>query len=293
MPAEFQDEQLPPNSLGSPQWRTRCRLSREAAGEWFPELNERRPQDSIFQTKKAAKQHAARCAVEWLIAHGQMSMDGNYITPPRSYQPVIANTATRNTTVESTATGWSRPVLLDSTPSGSESPTSQLNQTTTAPNVLSMASWRAGTGAVAKRSSWKPVLSAADNGISTTNTLNGPNGKGGNNGRSEKLSQFRGDGDEYEDVSNLQRLDALCKMLKIGSPSYELETRNDGTEGIFSGRIVFPSSSSKGGSGIVPALPDGVGEVRDVYTKKAARERIAQSVLQYLLKNILGSDEGI
>ena len=325
IPPEYADEQLPASSFGSPQWRTSCRLPREAPGQLFPDVNEPRPQDSIFQNKKASRRHAARCAIEWLIAQGLMSSNGFYIapvsnsskvetvsitvaqSPPRLLQstiisPAEASKPTASHQPSQSSTSFNGSIAAERVNIQQQQQQKQQQQqqqwpTPAAPSsrIQSMASWAG--GANTKASSWNLAMAAADNGTSATNVLGGVNGSDGSTtgrsnttGVSERLSHFRSDGNDYE-VSNTHLLDSLCKVLKLGSPTYELVPNREGTEGIFSGHIVFtPPSAKGGGSGTAPVLPEGVGEVHDVFTKKAAREKIAQSVLQYLKKNMLGSD---
>lgn len=156
------------------------------------------------------------------------------------------------------------------------------------PRVQSMASYSGGNGggdgaANTRSGQWNLVMAAADNGTNATN------GRSNTPSINERLSHFRSDGNDYE-VSNIHTLDQLCRAMKLGSPTYELRPSRVGAEGIFDGRIVFtPPNVKGGGPKKVPNLPAGVGEVYDVFTKKAAREKIAQSVLQYLNQNMWGT----
>lgn len=249
-----------------------------------------------------------------------MSSKGHYIAPvSESTKVVLASSAVAKVGTVSIPVARSPPRLLQSTviratEASKLTASHQLSQTagsfngstaaeginvqqqqtptTSSSRIQSMASW--GGGANTKSSSWNLVMAAADNGIGATNVLGGANGS--SSGRSntagvnERLSHFQSDGNDYE-VSNTHLLDSLCKVLRLGSPTYELVPSREGAEGIFSGRIMFsPPSTKSGGNGTALVLPEGVGEVHDVFTKKAAREKIAQSVLQYLKKNMLGSD---
>ncbi|CAK7218632.1 hypothetical protein SBRCBS47491_003570 [Sporothrix bragantina] len=314
VPPEYVDEQLSSNSFGSPQWRTRCRLPREAPDRWFPDMNEPRSQDSIFQNKKASRQHAARCAVEWLITEGLMSSNGDYIAPraqSTTYPLAITRTAMAKTEMTSTIPVARSPPKLSGShivPTTKADMTSTINQSSSSPNssgnvdiamqdaegpkgkpnvsppsstVQSMASWEGKS--YANSGTWTTVVAGADNGIRAINKVGNSSGRTNSAG-----SHFRDDGD-YEGTKT-QLLDSLCKMRKLGSPSYNLTPVSEDAQGVFNGHIVFPSLGAKG-SVIAPILPEGVGEVRGVFTKKAAKEKIAEGVLQYMMNNMLGSVE--
>ncbi|KAL1899431.1 hypothetical protein Sste5346_002828 [Sporothrix stenoceras] len=345
---EFLSEDVP-GPAGTIHWRTRCRLSVEAYGHLFPPLNHPRPSDCIFTTKKASRQFAARCAIEWLVAQGRMSADGEYIEPlSKSPAKGIANATKKivvaskpvvnkpvasaavvgkpvvNNTVASIPVKQSLPRPLKQVPpqqqtviqtaeaslvteshdlitvgdsqygGGSieavirqQQEWQQLAEAT--PRVQSMASYAAGGGGnggetnTGRSGQWNLVMAAADNGTNATN------GRGNPPSVNERPSHFRSHGNDYE-VSNIHMLDQLCRAMKLGSPTYELRPSRVGAEGIFDGRIVFsPPNAKGGGPGKVPNLPAGVGEVYDVFTKKAAREKIAQSVLQYFNQDMRGT----
>ncbi|KIH92191.1 hypothetical protein SPBR_02852 [Sporothrix brasiliensis 5110] len=312
VPAEYVYEELPASIHGSPQWRTRCRLPREAPDLWFPDVNEPRPEDSVFQSKKASRQHAARCAIEWLISQGLMSSDGFHIKHAlkntaaalASSASSTAVTTVRDNTPSARNPSQSRPRPLlawpaeaaarpatdrqaspspgadprDSVPAEGLDLRQQPNPATSSPTPQPMASW-AGGGASVNAGSWNLVMAAADRGITATNVVGG---RGNISSFSERPSHAWSDGNDYE-VSSIQQLDSLCKALKLGSPTYNLVPSGEGAEGIFSGRIVFsPLSTKGGGTSVARTLPEGVGEVHNVFTKKAAREKMAQSVLRYL-----------
>ncbi|CAK7202629.1 hypothetical protein SEUCBS139899_005354 [Sporothrix eucalyptigena] len=320
-PPEYIDEQLPASSLGSPQWRTRCRLPREAPDQWFPDVNEPRPQDSIFQNKKASRRHAARCAVEWLIAVGHMSSDGQCIAPGTKSVTAVAFA---RTTVINADTTHALPVargplsLMDSSAGPFASPSTketskplvveqsvplsnsssatpentilrvqQENQAAPSPSprVQSMATWKGKS--YTSTDTWEPVMAAAESGVRAVNNVGNSSGRSNAPG-----SHFQSDSRDYEGMTKVQLLDSLCKMLKLGSPSYMLTPVSEYTQGIFNGHIVFPPAGTKG-DGMVPVLPEGVGAVHNVFTKRAAKERIAESVLQYLEEKMSSSVKAI
>ncbi|CAK7230263.1 hypothetical protein SCUCBS95973_007515 [Sporothrix curviconia] len=285
---------------------------------WFPDKDEPRPQDSIFQNKKASRRHAARCAVEWLISEGLMSSSGDYIVPTAQNttttsiaipRMAVVNTGTASTVAVArgpprllasginriTAAGTS-PVISESSPA--PTPTSNSSTNANIPvqsqqenlpasqpsfTTQSMASWEGRS--YANTGTWKPVVAGADNGVRAINKV----GSSSVRASTASSAHFR-DGSDYEGVTKTQLLDSLCRMRKLGSPSYKLTPVGDDAQGVFNGHIVFASLGTKGAS-IPPVLPEGVGEVREVYTKKAAKEKIAESVLQYMMSSMLGPVE--
>ncbi|KJR87843.1 uncharacterized protein SPSK_07660 [Sporothrix schenckii 1099-18] len=265
VPAEYVYEELPASIHGSPQWRTRCRLPREAPDLWFPDFNEPRPEDSVFPSKKASRQHAARCAIECLISQGLMSSDGFHI------KHALKSTATA---LASSASSTAITTVRDNTPSARNPSQSRPRPLVAWPAEVSArpaTEWRLGRA---------EEQASPDQGITATNVVGS---RGNMSSFSERPPHSWSDGNDLK-VSSIQQLDSLCKALKLGSPTYNLVPSGEGAENIFSGRIVFsPLSTKGGGTSVGRTLPEGVGEVHDVFTKKAAREKMAQSVLRYLM----------
>lgn len=305
-------------------WRCQCQLPNDAPDLWFPaseSFAEQRPDINIFPTKMQAKQFASRKAIEWLVEEGRMTPNGKHIQ--RAVELPVGTSSSKTAVVRSLSYMVKEEAEADSIEEGEirevpqwtgdvtmrdRSPSPLVDMSVNVNNgtidsrlagrrVQSMASY-AGRGAVAgaantRSSSWNLVMAAADNGITATNGRGTPgangNSNGNGNGAGRHSPPFRSDGNDYE-VSNIQMLDSLCKVLKLGSPQYELVPSREGAEGIFNGHIVFqPPNAKGGGPGRVPVLPAGVGEVQNVFTKKAAREKIAQSVLHYLNQNMWSS----
>ncbi|CAK7263820.1 hypothetical protein SEPCBS119000_000693 [Sporothrix epigloea] len=298
-PPEYNVEQLSASNYGSPQWRTRCRLPRDAPDRWFPDVNEPRPQDSIFQNKKVSRQHAARCAIDWLIAEGRMSSSGEYIVPTnRSILPAqpipgmaMGNTLATPARPLSGAPGTFLTTNIQATAAGNQSTLSVSSKTQPETSsalppvytVQSMAMWQGKS--YANTGSWTTVVDSADNGIRAINNVASRSPTSIRNRTAISPLQ---DARDYECATKTQLLDSLCRKRKLGSPSYHLTPVSEDAQGIFDGHVEFTTLGTSEDSPAL-VLPEGVGKVCKIYTKKAAKEKLAESVLQYIASNMQGS----
>lgn len=86
-------------------------------------------------------------------------------------------------------------------------------------------------------------------------------------------TQGQGDGLKAKPAASYaQQVNDLCPKLGLGPPDYKL-TASPAAPGFHSGFAVFPHD---------PCIRGPIGEVRNVYGKKAAREECAKQVLAYL-----------
>jgi hypothetical protein len=74
-----------------------------------------------------------------------------------------------------------------------------------------------------------------------------------------------------EEISNAQRVAQLCAHLGLPPPSYHLE-QHPTAEGVWSGYAMFSDSM----------MPQKLGEVTNVYSKRVAKEKIAGEVIRWL-----------
>ena len=72
-----------------------------------------------------------------------------------------------------------------------------------------------------------------------------------------------------------QKVNESYNLLGLQAPQYVLVAVSDVTPSIFSGHALFPNE---------PGLPKEVGEVRNVFGKKNAKEEIAKGVWEVLQK---------
>ncbi|EPE10292.1 rrna-processing protein efg1 [Ophiostoma piceae UAMH 11346] len=321
-PPKYDEEQVARSHCNSPLWRYRCQV-REAPDQWFPDIprdgsiNGSRSDVGLYVRKKDARQYAARCAVRWLMANYYMPSDGKSVTFPygavRPRPPPLQKTqSTLNThPAASISQGPASPAAsvavghrAELPSSGSSVPpqssTSNSPPASSSPKAHfeSMASWKRsprrgsdGTSSTSSENANAPANAGRGSSIpglglhnSTGNRT--PTPRANSNGYSlpKPKAPFPG---SYEETTNSHRLETLCRVLQVGLPEYEFSPSSIGVEGFINARITLVPSGGKNSSTTITTLPPGVGEVQDIFTRKAAREKAAQSVLDYLQKSIV------
>ncbi|OAA58408.1 rRNA-processing protein efg1 [Niveomyces insectorum RCEF 264] len=280
-PPEFHDEPVLAADGRTPQaWRCRCRLPREAPEQRFPE--DHTDDDVPFQRKKDAKQHAARCAVVWLRAHRYMTANGTGVVAPAqdSYLPGNAAVATGKATI-------ARP---PPPPPLSPKPAALAAQPAAARRVKPMmrpTAVQAGSRVVLPQPATTQAVPVTTPPTTTTAATKAPvffRSLVTASRTAVRTVPGTHDSDDEAD-SDVTKLASLCQMLRLGAPAYELWLSSADVNGFFDGRVQI-LNSTKGASGDL-VLPDGVGVVTNVYTRKATREKLAQSVLRCLEKRIM------
>ncbi|KAL2022314.1 hypothetical protein VTK56DRAFT_5712 [Thermocarpiscus australiensis] len=237
------------------KWACRCAFDHPTSHKIFPSLDFGYVPNAdgvkalpSFSRKKDAKQYAAKCCVEWLMAVGRMPSDGVNVVfprakakPPSPLPPSPGPLTATNNNPGTTTSASLRPTLTP-TPTGNEATTTpQPKQTTTTPPQ-----------------SGSPIDIHDD------------------------------------DIPATRRVAELCRRLGIVVPRYEVTpsssssaapTTTTGSSGtttmatttdFFDGRADFGVDSAR--------VPEGLGRVVGVYTRRAARERIAEEVLGWLVQ---------
>ncbi len=127
--------------------------------------------------------------------------------------------------------------------------------------------------------------SAAPNSSTRPATMN----QGNRSGDRADRGTAPGRNTDFNGAVDTQKLEAFCKIVELGIPQYDLRGGEAGSGGIFSGRIAIPGKGAR--SETVVDLPESVSVVENVYTRRAAREKLAQVTLQHLRRCI--ADGGI
>lgn len=224
-----------------------------------------------------------------------MSSSGEYIAP--TYR---SSTSAHGVAI--TAVGFGDPVhsspgttltsKINDIPAGNQSASSvsTKSQTESSPalppvyTVQSMAMWQGKS--FANTGTWKTVVAGADNGVRAINNVGGRSPSTRSNTTSTPLQDAR----DYECATKTQLLDSLCRKRKLGSPTYHLTPVGEDAQGVFNGHVEFSSPGASEGN-IALILPEGVGKVCKIYTKKAAKEKLAENVLQYISTSMQGRIE--
>lgn len=93
-------------------------------------------------------------------------------------------------------------------------------------------------------------------------------------GRSVKLEADASGIKVVKETSYAQRIHDLAQMLGLNAPVYQLSPESMNAPNMLSGYVSFPDS---------PDLPKRIGEVRNVFGKKAAKEKAAKGAWEALL----------
>ncbi|KAK1991503.1 hypothetical protein LX36DRAFT_346061 [Colletotrichum falcatum] len=228
-----------------------------------------------FQRKQDAKQYAARAACKWLIDNGQMLPSGELPKLPKAFAPA-ASAAAPAFALPSTS-------VLPAKRSPSRSPPAEADGPSTAaarkrqgnhslPRSPDSNDGEAGaSGGAPKRPS--PANEPASTSTSAsssaaTSTASTPLA-GAPVARSPPATS------DPSELSATQRVRELCGRLKYPVPHYRLTEDTTVPGGDFwNGRADFSNDLR---------VPEGLGAVNKVLTKKAAKDRMAENVLAWLL----------
>ncbi|KAL0931811.1 uncharacterized protein CTRU02_212764 [Colletotrichum truncatum] len=275
----FSDEARQIPRLGkAPELRWACFAKFDSTGDTFPRagngIDEGASLSPDFTRKQDAKQFAAKCACEWLMENGLMRRNGDLpmIPPPfpspaaeraaTSAVPQLASVPTRKRSPPSSPptlvthdlssikqeTSPTEPesYIAFSEPSPRQPPSSPKQKPAKAPRMTS------------------PAKPSASNSMSTTASSSAATSPGG-----------AGAATSPSDVPATKRVTDLCTRLGFPAPDYRIG-EDDSVPGgnIWKGTAYFDNS---------PVVPEDIGTVRGIYTKKATKEKMAELILDWLL----------
>ncbi|KAK4146983.1 uncharacterized protein C8A04DRAFT_25178 [Dichotomopilus funicola] len=200
-----------------------------------------------FSRKKDAKKYAARACVQWLIRGGYMNADGVSTTTISGKAKAKAARAQSQGQSQSQSQDQTQPVTPKKSGAG------------------------AGAGGVANKT-------PKTNGIANVNGTNGGNAE---------------DYDEDHIPPATKRVEDLCKLMGLTIPQYRTSPSPTASS-------TLPSSTSPGAVSLTAArdffdgradfgpdaglkIPEGLGDVKNVYGRKNATERVAEVVLGWLV----------
>ncbi|KAK0630732.1 hypothetical protein B0T17DRAFT_616349 [Bombardia bombarda] len=205
-----------------------------------------------FARKKDAKQYAAKCCVEWLMANMHMPSDGEAVvfSKGKPKPPVPGKASATLPSKPSAALGNGS----SSTNSSSSLPNKPPSQTSDNKPAESNASNTPATSRISTPQIKKENINPAT--TTTTPTIDVHD----------------------DDIPATKRVNEMCSRLGIVPPQYQLTVSSGDDEsagGFFSGYPTFGVDSVQ--------MPDGLGRVTNCYSRKMTREKIAEEVLVYLL----------
>ncbi|KAK4668638.1 rRNA-processing protein efg1 [Podospora pseudoanserina] len=200
-----------------------------------------------FAKKKDAKKYAAKCCVEWLMAEGMMPKDGKSVTFPHASNKMMASTSKIYSPLSSQPSSPNPHAASQ----GGHSSSAMTTPTQSSPSKP------------------PPPPKPTD---STTSLLDPPGGA------PLDLPPDDEENDTAPGKSPSKRVAALCEKLGFRPPRYVLIARA-GQDAVFDGHADMGPDSW--------IIPDGVGEkgfgrVEGVYSKKFAKDMVAQNILGIL-----------
>ncbi|KAK7606072.1 hypothetical protein JOL62DRAFT_372993 [Phyllosticta paracitricarpa] len=209
--------------------------------------------DVLFNSKKSAKRHAARQAVIWLRARGDMPEKGH---PSKKKLRAAAN-ATTMAAVNAPSAGPS--VLVTSF-------TSNTNMPAPPPSAS-----EAGGALPSPSTLTAPATTGTAMTTASGATGTSPPSSSSSNSNSPLQSPLP------TDLSPGEQLNRLCVSLGIGQPIFRL-TPDARVPSMWSGAAYFPYDP------VVAAPGEPFGQITNVYGKTNARKEIAKRVMRVLLK---------
>ncbi|CCF44254.1 hypothetical protein CH063_13713 [Colletotrichum higginsianum] len=286
----------------APDLRWTCTATFAATGDVFPRPDHSSGSTSTtgvtapaipdFQKKQDAKQYAAKTACEWLIANGHMLPSGELPKLPKPFAPAPASA-----TVSVLPCKRSPPASPLSAAGGSSSAAARKKQDTQSARSSSSSSSSsssphpahgdagasiANTSSALKATAPSPPVSAANSAPSTTSTSSSSATTTPYAGTPiaprPQDSSAAAAAAPADPADPSARILELCARLKYPVPHYRLAKNTTIAGGDF-----WDGHADFGGD---PRVPDDLGVVRKVLTKKAAKERMAKHVLVWLLSEL-------
>ncbi|TEA16200.1 hypothetical protein C8034_v001182 [Colletotrichum sidae] len=287
----FEDEARQEPRLGkAPDLRWACFATFDSTGDKFPRPGDGTdldaPQSPDFARKQDAKQYAAKCACKWLMDNGQMLPSGDLPKYPLAFGPSLKKTPP----VPPTAASTSPAVVTSVSPTVAvlspvkalpvsktvvaKVPAKRSPPTTPPTEPSNNARKQEGTTIIPSNSTSLPA---------PKQPLESPRQKPPKAPRitsplkpstpTSSSSSTPRSGSESE-VSVTKRVQELCSHLHLPVPRYVLreDTSVPGAD-LWNGRPDFDDN---------PHVPDDLGVVTRVFTKKAAKEKMAEEMLDWL-----------
>ncbi|GJC86530.1 hypothetical protein ColLi_09368 [Colletotrichum liriopes] len=263
----------------APDLRWACTVTFASTGDVFPQPGygmeiTNNPVIPDFQRKQDAKQYAAKAACEWLIDNGQMLPSGDLPKYPKPFAPAAsAAIAFASPSVSVLPSKRPPPSSPPTETSGFSSTTARKKKDTLPARTSSSLPPHISNNSAAETSAHKVTNkpsppAPASNPLSspaTTSTESTPSANAG------ALVAPR-----PQEPSATQRVRELCTRLKYPVPHYKLTEDTTVAGGDFwNGHADFSNDLR---------VPDDLGTVHKVLTRKAAKDRMSEDILAWLLR---------
>ncbi|KAI8222843.1 hypothetical protein K4K54_006561 [Colletotrichum sp. SAR 10_86] len=279
--ATFSDEARQDPRLGkAPELRWACFVSFDATNDKLP-----RPGHGIdpatpnakspdFTRKQDAKQFAAKCACEWLISNGQMLPSGELPKFPAPFGPAAAPRtslppapAVLHVPAPATASvptkrapSSSPPMSITDIPRVKQEPLPTRSSPSPKPNKSPAPKQKA---AKAPRTTSPPKPSSPTTAAAVKS----------NPSSASSSAPGTPAGAPISELPLTKQVEKLASRLNLPVPRYIL-TEDPELSDFWNGRAEFDNN---------PLIPEDLGSVSKIYTKRAAREKMAQGILEWML----------
>ncbi|GKT53298.1 rRNA-processing protein [Colletotrichum tofieldiae] len=269
----------------APDLRWACTATFASTGDVFPQPGygmeiTNNPVIPDFQRKQDAKQYAAKAACEWLIDNGQMLPSGDLPKYPKPFAPAAsAAIAFASPSVSVLPSKRPPPSSLPAETSGFSSAAARKKKDTLPARASSSLPPHLSNNSAAETSAHKVTNkpsppAPASNPLSspaTTSTESTPSANAG-----ALVAQSPSIAPRPQEPSATQRVRELCARLKYPVPHYKLTEDTTVAGGDFwNGHADFSNDLR---------VPDGLGTVHKVLTRKAAKDRMSEDILAWLLR---------
>ncbi|KAK1980473.1 hypothetical protein LZ30DRAFT_594686 [Colletotrichum cereale] len=260
----------------APELRWACTATFASTGDVFP-----RPGYGVdatggatvpdFPRKQDAKQYAAKAACEWLIDNGQMLPSGDLPKLPKAFAPAASAAAAFALPSASVLPAKRSPPRSPPVEADGHSSAAARKRQDNQPGKASSPSLPQPPNGIAERPSPAkepaPVPTPAAS-STTTSTASTPLG-------GVPIAQPPAVTSNPSELSATQRVRELCGRLKYPIPHYRLTEDTTVPGGNFwNGRADFGNDLR---------VPEDLGAVNKVLTKKAAKDRMSEDILAWLL----------
>ncbi|KAF6842452.1 hypothetical protein CMUS01_03096 [Colletotrichum musicola] len=286
----FRDEARQEPRLGkAPELRWACFLTFDATQDTFPRpgygMDDSSTKSPDFTRKQDAKQYAAKSACQWLIANGHMLPSGELPKQPKPFASSAPGPASAPAPAASKAP--SVPISVPAKRSPSRSPPTEPSGVTAAqmqpalPTRTSPSAEPVPTQSPRQKPAKAPRTTSPPKPSGSSPPATASPSRTSSSSPSSASTPVAGAALSGVDASELpatRRVVELAGRLNLPTPRYILTENAEVPGGDFwNGRADFDYH---------PLVPDGLGTVTKAFTKKGAKEKMAEGVLDWMLAEL-------
>lgn len=285
----FRDEARQEPRLGkSPELRWACFLTFDATQDTFPRhgygTHSDSPKSPDFTRKQDAKQYAAKSACQWLIDNGHMLPSGEL---PKQHKPFASPaSAPASAPAPAASNAASVSVSVPAKRSPPRSPPTEPSGTAAAQKQQTLPTRASPSGEPApapsprQKPAKNPRMTSPPKPSGSSPPAPASPSRVSSSSPSSTSTPTAGAalGGDVSELPATKRVVDLAGRLNLPTPRYILTENPDVPGGDFwNGRADFD---------LHPLIPDGLGTVTKAFTKKGAKEKMAEGVLDWMLAEL-------